>query len=314
MNERPEKRAGFPGQRILVLSRRVLRGMMERRPALRGLTIAAAGYYPKATGHLRRRPKGTEQVIFIYCVKGAGWCEMAARRQAVQEGDLLVVPPGAPHAYGAADERPWTIHWFHAMGALVPEYLRNLGITPEKPVVWLGEDLRLISLFEEVQEVIEHDYAYVDLLHASHTLAHLVSLMVRLRQERGRGALDAEQKVTQCVVYMKQHLDQPLSVRALSALANLSPSRFTELFREQTGDSPHQYLQRLRVHQACQLLDSTNLSLKQIAAGLGYQDQFHFSRVFKAIQEMPPSDYRARSLGLVKPPRKRRHLATPPKS
>ena len=272
----------------------MLAGMMQRQPLLRGLTVAAAGYYPRATGHLRRRSKGSDQVIFIYCVKGSGWCEVRGRRHVVHEGDLLVLPPGVPHAYGAADGQPWTIHWFHAVGELVPDYLRNLGVTPEKPLVWMGEDLRLIALFEEVQEVIEHDYAYVDLLHASHTLAHLLSLMVRVRRERGRGSLDTEQKVAQSVAYMKQHLDQPLRVGTLAALANLSPSRFTEVFREQTGSSPHQYLNRLRVHQACQLLDSTSLCLKEIAASLGYQDQFHFSRAFKAVQETSPREYRQR--------------------
>ena len=116
-----------------------------------------------------------------------------------------------------------TIHWFHAVGELIPESLRNLGVTPEKPVV-------------------------------------------RLRQERGRGSLDAEQKVAQSVACMKQHLDQPLRIGTLAARANLSPSRFTEVFRKQTGSSPHQYLNRLRVDQGCQFLDSTNLGLKEIGA------------------------------------------------
>lgn len=307
-----EKRAGFPGQRIVVLPRRALRAMMQIKPALRGLTIAAAGFFPKAARHLRMRPRGSDQVIFIYCVKGAGWCDMGGKRHAVEPGDLLVVPSDVPHTYGAASGQPWSIYWFHAIGQLLPEYLRSLGITPERPVVWTGEDLRLIALFEEALEVIEHDYAYVDLLHASHTLAHLISLMVRLRQERGRGELDADQKVAQCLAYIKQHLEQPLSLGALAALANLSPSRFTELFRKQTGTSPHQYLQRLRIHQACQLLDSTNLNLKQIAAQLGYQDQFHFSRVFKTLKELSPKNYRRRSV--VKATRRPAAVSPPPPS
>ena len=74
INVRPEKRAEFPGQRIVMLPRRVLIAMMRRRPGLRGLTVAGAGYFPKVTGHMRRRPDGSEQVIFFYCVIGGGWC------------------------------------------------------------------------------------------------------------------------------------------------------------------------------------------------------------------------------------------------
>jgi len=292
MSEPIEKRAGFPGQRIVMLPRRVLKAMMLKRPALRGLAIAGAGFYPKAMGHVRKRPFGSEQVIFIYCVKGVGWCEIGGKRHAVEPGNLLVIPPNVPHAYGASTGKPWSIHWFHALGELVPEYLKNLGIAPERPVVWIGEDLRLIALFNEALEVTEHGYAYVDLLHSSYALAHLIGIMTRLQRERGRGELNAEQKVAQCLAYLNQHLDQPVSVKILATLANLSTSRFTEVFREQTGTSPHQYLQQLRIHRACQLLTGTNYNLKQIAAQLGYLDQFHFSRVFKTFMEMSPRDYR----------------------
>jgi AraC family transcriptional regulator, arabinose operon regulatory protein len=51
-------------------------------------------------------------------------------------------------------------------------------------------------------------------------------------------------------------------------------------------------LARLRMHRACQLLDTSNHSIKSIAALVGYQDQMYFSRVFRAINEVPPSEYR----------------------
>jgi YesN/AraC family two-component response regulator len=46
------------------------------------------------------------------------------------------------------------------------------------------------------------------------------------------------------------------------------------------------------MHWACQLLDTTNQPVKQIAASLGYDDPFYFSRVFKAVNEASPTEYR----------------------
>lgn len=265
---------------------------LRQKPLLRGVMAAGAGYFPKAAGHLRRRPTGLNQAILIYCVKGGGWCELGDQLHTVREGDLLVVPPGEPHAYGAQAKHPWTIHWLHAVGANVAEYLRELGLSEQSPVLPIGEDLQLVLLFNEVVKTLERSLSFLNLLQASHALAHLLALLIRHRHEHTRDVSDAVQKVAQCIVYMSEHLDQPLRVAALAALANLSSAHFTALFKEQTGCSPRDYLHLLRIHRACQLLHTTTLPVKDIATKLGYQDQFHFSRQFKAFQGIAPREYR----------------------
>ncbi len=91
---------------------------------------------------------------------------------------------------------------------------------------------------------------------------------------------------------MKQHLEKPLRLSTLATLANLSPSHYTALFKHHTGYAPIDYFIRLRMHYAGQLLDTTNLPIKKIAASLGYDDQFYFSRMFKAVNEASPTEYR----------------------
>jgi len=58
--------------------------------------------------------------------------------------------------------------------------------------------------------------------------------------------------------------------------------------------SPGQYLKRLRVHRAAQLLDTTNLPIKDIAGEVGYQDALYFSRVFRQVHEQSPMAFRGR--------------------
>lgn len=286
-----QKGEGFPGQRIVVLPQAVVARAM-RHPILRHLLPTDAGYFPRATGHLRERKAGVEQSIFIYCVRGSGWCETGGRRHEVRAGELLVLPPRAPHTYGADERDEWTIYWFHAAGIHSWFYQKELGVSAERPVLFLGEDARLLGLFEEMLAHIEQGYEPVHLLHASQTLAHLLSTMVCRSREKWRDDPDLRHKISQTIEYMKQHLDQPLTLRALAGSANLSASHYAGSFKTLTGYSPIDYFIRLRMHRACQLLDTTQLSVKAIATMLGYEDPLYFSRAFKSVNDIPPTEYR----------------------
>lgn len=108
------------------------------------------------------------------------------------------------------------------------------------------------------------------------------------------GRLKAAQRIEDSVRYMLQHLDEPLDVATLSAKAGISPSSFYALFKSATGQTPINFLIRARMRLACKLLEKTTLQIKEIAALLGYSDQFYFSRVFKTAHGVAPRDYRLR--------------------
>jgi AraC family transcriptional regulator, arabinose operon regulatory protein len=292
MDNRSAKGPQLEGRREILLPERVVKAALREQPLLRGLLTAGAGYSPKAAGHLRRRPQSLDQTLLIYCVKGVGWCELAGQLHTVRAGDLLVLAPDVPYTCGAHIANPWTIHWACALGANLPEYLNELEVSTQAPLVWMGEDLQLARLFNEVLQTLENGSSFLNLLQASHALAHLLAMSIRHRHERTRDTSDVVEKVAQAIIYMSEHLDQPLRVSALAALANLSQAHFSVLFKQQTGCSPRDYLHLLRIHRACQLLRGSTLNVKEIASKLGYQDQFHFSRQFKAFQGLSPTEYR----------------------
>jgi hypothetical protein len=65
----------------------------------------------------------------------------------------------------------------------VPFYLEHLGVTKEKPVVPLGGDVQLFSLFEDVLEGLEHGFTMTHLIYAAHSLSHLMGLILRHKEE-----------------------------------------------------------------------------------------------------------------------------------
>jgi AraC family transcriptional regulator, arabinose operon regulatory protein len=287
----PQKAEGFTGQQIVVLPRPVVQNALLQ-PILRDLLVTDVGFFPKAAGHLRERPMGVDQAIFIYCVNGAGWCELGGSKRAISAGELLVIPPNAGHAYGADENRPWSIYWVHATGAGMKTLLAELGVSAERPALSLGQDPQLVALFGEVIDVLEHGYTPSHLLYASRVLGHLLGLMIWHRQQKWQGDPKPRRNMAQSIAYMKRHLRQRLNVSHLAAMANLSMPHYSALFKRHTGYSPIDYFIRLRMHQACRLLDNTDLSVKEIADSLGYDDPFYFSRIFKALNDISPSEYR----------------------
>ncbi|HTR43704.1 MAG TPA: AraC family transcriptional regulator [Pseudomonadales bacterium] len=108
-------------------------------------------------------------------------------------------------------------------------------------------------------------------------------------------ASEIAERIGRSIAYMVEHLDQPLQVSTLAAQASVSPSHYFALFKRQTGTAPIDFFIRLRMNHARQLLDSTCSSVKEIAATMGYDDPFYFSRVFKSVHQVAPAEYRRRN-------------------
>lgn len=102
----------------------------------------------------------------------------------------------------------------------------------------------------------------------------------------------AARRVELVINHMWQHFDKPLRVSTLSAVAGVSTSHLSTLFKSLTGRSPLQYFICLRIRRACELLRDPDLRVKQVAALLGYYDQFYFSRIFKLVTGVTPSEFR----------------------
>jgi transcriptional regulator GlxA family with amidase domain len=82
----------------------------------------------------------------------------------------------------------------------------------------------------------------------------------------------------------------------LARAAGLSVSHFNRLFLEWTGFTPMEYQRRQRITKARVLLGDAHLSIKEIAAQCGFDDPYHFSRVFRQLDGLSPSQFREAKL------------------
>jgi AraC-like DNA-binding protein len=258
------------------------------------LLPVAAGGCTHGAGKTPGHSTGIGQLIVLYCSAGRGWCELFGRRYGVSAGGLLIIPHDASHVLGASPDQPWTISWVRVAGANLDGLPARLGATLEKPVLEVGEEPQLLALFDKLFDDLEAGCTQSHLLRAVQTLARLLDVIGRQQLERSRGDQDAHRKILQSMAYMKAHLDQPLRVATLAAQANISLPHYFALFKRLTGHTPIDYFIHLRMQRAGQLLNTMSLSVKEVAGMLGYDDPFYFSRMFKSVHAVAPSEYRAR--------------------
>src|SRR3954451_3121728 len=85
---------------------------------------------------------------------------------------------------------------------------------------------------------------------------------------------------------------EPLDVRAIAAVAHLSPAHFSRCFRTVFGETPHRYLQRRRIERSMFLLRETGRSVTDVCFDVGFASLGTFSRTFRVIVGETPSGYR----------------------
>jgi len=108
----------------------------------------------------------------------------------------------------------------------------------------------------------------------------------------GRPRGDAIQRIEPVIRHMLLHINEPVRISTLSALAGVSESHFFTLFKSATGCAPIVFFIRLRMQRACELLRDQRITVKETAITLGYDDPLYFSRAFKLVVGKAPRDYR----------------------
>jgi AraC family transcriptional regulator len=92
--------------------------------------------------------------------------------------------------------------------------------------------------------------------------------------------------------YIAANLDTSISLSKLAAIAEMSPHYFSELFKQSTGRSPHNFILLQRIERAKQNLRDPNRSIIDVGLGAGFQNPSHFARMFRQVAGTTPSRFR----------------------
>lgn len=230
--------------------------------------------------------------LILYCASGEGVLETTEWTGMISAGDVAVLPQGLGHAYSAAADAPWTLYWVHFQGASTGIFAQYLGYREGKPVMDAGVSPTLIAAFTSLLGVRQTGYSTRAFINAANQLRHLftqMALEIRANAPTGRHNFN----LSHIQGFMLEHMGQQLDLDTLAASASMSKYHFVKKYKSLTGYSPIRHFLNMKMEHACHLLDSSQLSIKAIAAELGYDDPLYFSRLFSRTLGQSPRTYRA---------------------
>ena len=255
---------------------------VEWGPALQ-LSLAGRSFCD-GTYRIAREP--SPLVVLEYVESGRGTLTVGGTTVHPAAGDFYIVPAGSRHEYRSDARDPWVKCWLNLFSPLVDSLLRGYGLegvilVPDAREAGrcLAEGLRTLPHLERRQlpEFVEE------------LVFQLIRRLARCRRPADREATCAER----IAAFLKQQLTGPTpTLRRIAAEAGCSGPHAIRLFKAATGMTPVAYFLNEKLCLARELLRNTGNSVKEVAAAVGYEDPFYFSRCFKRRFGVSPREIR----------------------
>ena len=241
-------------------------------PALARVGIAACGIDIVASGQVTIGRLGPEEAFA--CARGAGTTLLGNQWRELAPGTGYLAPAQTPHAYRttAQTETVW-VRWLPGHSGMGDQTTAR-AITA--PVAQLAEAVTALGTLPSTSPATSHWAMLIDLL---------------ARRLRGPG----DPRLAAVWRAVLADLASAWTLERLTAVAGLSPERLRRLCQVELGVAPLEQVTRLRMHRAAVLLADRARPVAEIAAIVGYHNQFNFSTAFRRVLGFPPSRVRCRA-------------------
>jgi len=256
-------------------------------PATTDLAVTCVGWEQCAPGYEIVRDS-FRYMALEYIVGGTWELETQNGRWEVGPGTVFAYGPGIAYSLKALSSAGLTKYFVDFTGRSAAQLLSKAGLKGARPARavhgrWLHD------ILDQLIETTRLRPA------ARKTISNLLMILLleRAREDLRTEAHNsrAEQKYDECRRYLT---DNYLRIRSLSDAAHacgLSAVHLSRLFRRFASESPHVFLSRMKMNHAAELIARNNLSVKSAAAEVGFEDPYHFSRVFKRVHGVAPSRF-----------------------
>lgn len=257
---------------------------------LAGSLQDVAGLDPKAM-----RVLGSYSLIYMVNVDGY-YCDGHGLKADLRTGDLVVIFPELAHAYGPKRGQAWDQIYFVFNGPQF-DFLRGKGLlNPKRPILHL-EPVDYWS--HRLEEIVAGEARHTE-AGAMRAMGRFLNLLcdleaadaeARLRPERDRWFEESQRLLSD--PGERGWLDAPQVARQVG----LNYDNFRKQFALRAGVSPGQFQKRKRIDRACAAIYQGSHGFKELAAELEFCDEFHFSKAFKQVTGLTPSEFRKKAHG-----------------
>lgn len=238
---------------------------------------------------------------------GHGLYYINDKKYFILPNDIFIINKSEPHfAWSAGDLKILVLAFpssFVSLGnedLLSNEFFKPFSICSQGLFNKISSEDHLNPYFIEVIKKIEEEYykkeeAYKPMIKA--LVLQLMSYFLRYYKSKNINPnqdiyKENYTKIEKAIEYMQENYNQPLHIEQLAKICSLSKSHFCFTFKSTMGLTPLDYLTKLRIHKAMELLSNSNLSVTEIAFEVGFNSVTSFNISFKKWTGITPSEYR----------------------
>ena len=258
------------------------------------LIVSSCGTYRLSTHHHLPtwRPRGRLDYQLLYVAAGKAHFIINGTDQVVTAGHMvLYLPRQEQHYIYYGKDKP-EIYWVHFTGSDVKNILRKYQIPITENIFYCDTSSTYTLLFKEIiSELQTCRIGYQELL-----TMYLRQIFMQVQRSHNEQLPSIptyiREQMESARRYFSEHYSESITIEDYAHKSGMSVSWFLRNFRQITGQSPMQYIISIRIHNACNLLLSTDYNITEIASLVGYDNPLYFSRLFHKLQGLSPSDYR----------------------
>ena len=226
----------------------------------------------------------------LYITEGMGNVTIDNKRIDLPAGSLVFYLPGQYREYDLYRNSRSKSYYIFFEGDACEEIVRELKLDARN-VYNVGPDMQLTSLFDNLVSEYSAKNDHYEYMCQSYLLGILTSI-ARSASDEPRVPTEYRQRINDVCRYMYENCERIESISSLAQICHLSESRFSHLFSSVMGTSPKNYLIRIRIEKAKELLANTENSIGRVSELVGLHDQNYFSRIFKRLTGISPTQYR----------------------
>ena len=242
-------------------------------------------------------PAVRDHFLIHYILAGKGVFEVGERVYHLAAGQGFLIWPDEVTYYHADLQSPWHYVWVGFQGLKAQAYLRQAGLSANRPILRYDEDDRVRVCFEQmmatdslVASSAARDVRLLGLLYCFLSLLIESSGQQRLPSD---GVSQQERYAYEAIAYVERNYSRAIGVAEIAEHVALNRSYFGSIFKDCLGVTPQRFLISFRMRKACALLENLGLSIGDVARSVGYRDPLAFSKMFKQVIGLSPSTYRA---------------------
>ncbi len=237
--------------------------------------------------YTKRRNESSYLLSFTY--EGKGVLEYEKKTYTLKKGEGFLIDCRKPHYYKSGASR-WTHADLHFSGYLSDDFFelfaKNDYLKFQQPT-----DGNFQTQLEELVELYTGLTPYRELL-ISQKINSLLTLLLTSAPFYKKSVSRVPENLVYLLTYIQNYYHKHLTLDSLSDFSGISKPHLIRLFRKYVGCTPREYILRLQIENAKQLLESTALTIKQIGIMVGIEDANYFSRFFKSRAGLSPQDWR----------------------